>query len=58
MGALFSETNEGEPIKYVSYTRYNNNQWKYFNGNSINNASFDDLKIHPNLKALFYSVTS
>ena len=58
MGALFSETNEGEPIKYVSYTRYNNNQWKYFNGNSINNTSFDDLKIHPNLKALFYSVTS
>ena len=58
MGAIFSEAKEGEPIKYVSYTRDRNNQWKYFNGNSMNNANFYDLINHPNLKALFYSTTS
>ena len=58
MGAIFSEEKEGEPIKYVSYTRDINNQWKYFNGNSMNNTNFNELKTHPNLKALFYSTTS
>ena len=58
MGAIFSEEKEGEPIKYVSYTRDINNQWKYFNGNSMSNSNFNDLKNHTNLKALFYSTTS
>ena len=58
MGAVFMETKEGEPNKYVSYIRDNTNQWKFFNGNSISNSTFNDLQAHPNLKVLFYSVTS
>ena len=58
MGAVFLETKENEPNKYVSITRDNTNQWRYFNGNSICNSSYNDLQNHPNLKLLFYSVTS
>ena len=58
MGAVFLETKENEPDKYVSITRDNTNQWRYFNGNSICNSSYNDLQNHPNLKLLFYSVTS
>ena len=58
MGAVFMETKEGEPNKYVSYIRDNTNQWKFFNGNSISNSTFNDLQAHPNLKVLFYSVIS
>ena len=58
MGAVFMETKEGEPNKFVSYSRDNTNQWKFFNGNYISNSTFNDLQAHPNLKVLFYSVTS
>ena len=58
MGAIFSELKEGQPKKYVSFTRDNNNQWKYFDGHSINNSSFNDLKNHSHLLALFYSATT
>ena len=58
MGAIFSESKEGQSRKYVSFTRDNFNQWKYFNGESITNSSFNDLKNHSHLLALFYSATS
>ena len=58
MGAIFSELNEGEPRKYVAYFRDNFNQWRFFNGNSIINSSFNELQNHSHLKVLFYSVTS
>ena len=58
MGAIFSEINEGQPIKYVSYIRDKNNQWKFFNGNNYINSTFNELQNHPNLKALFYSTTN
>ena len=58
MGAIFSEINEGQPIKYVSYVRDKNNQWKFFNGNNYINSTFNELQNHPNLKALFYSTTN
>ena len=57
MGAIFYESNEGESKKYVSYIRDNTNQWKFFNGESITNSSFNALQNHSNLKVLFYSVT-
>ena len=58
MGAVFSEMNNGESRKYVAYVRDNTNNWKYFNGNSITNSSFNELQNHSHLKALFYTVTS
>ena len=58
MGAIFSELKEGQPRKYASYTRDSNNQWKYFNGQSITNSSFNELQNHSHLLALFYSATS
>ena len=58
MGAIFTEMKQGEPRKYVSYTRDINNQWKYFNGTSIIDSNFNELQNHSHLKALFYSVTS
>ena len=57
MGAIFYESNEGVSKKYVSYIRDNTNQWKFFNGESITNSSFNALQNHSNLKVLFYSVT-
>ena len=58
MGAIFTEMKEGEPRKYVSYTRDSNNQWKYFNGTSFIDSNFNELQNHSHLKALFYSATS
>ena len=57
MGAIFSELNNGQPRKYVAYVRDATNNWKFFNGNSITNSSFNELQNHSHLKALFYSVT-
>ena len=59
MGAIFSEINGGDSnIKYVAYSRDMNNQWRFFNGNTMLNTNFNSLQNHPNLKALFYSATS
>ena len=59
MGAIFSEINGGDSnIKYVAYSRDMNNQWRFFNGNTMLNTNFNNLQNHPNLKALFYSATS
>ena len=55
MGAIFSETNSGEPRKYVSYSRDMNNQWKFFNGNSIVNSNFNELQNHKHIQGLFYT---
>ena len=59
MGAIFSEINGGDPnTKYVAYSRDMNNQWRFFNGNTMLNTNFNNLQNHPNLKALFYPATS
>ncbi len=59
MGAIFSEINGGDSnIKYVAYSRDMNNQWRFFNGNTMLHTNFNNLQNHPNLKALFYSATS
>ena len=56
IGAIFIEQNEQEGRKYVSITRKENNDgWFYFNGNSIQDCTFNDLINHKKLQILFYS---
>lgn len=55
IGATFTEKNEDDSIKYVSYTKDSNGQWKYFNGNSIQNSSFDEIQNHEHIQSLFYT---
>ena len=54
IGAIFNEQLEGEPKKYVSYTK-ENGQWKYCNGKYISNSDLNELRNHEHLEALFYS---
>lgn len=55
IGATFTEKNEDDTIKYVSYTKDKYGQWKFFNGNSIQNSSFNELQNHKNIQSLFYT---
>ena len=56
MGALFIEQNEQDGKKYVSITRKENNDgWYFYNGNSIQDCTFNDLVNHKNVELLFYS---
>ena len=55
IGAIFNEQLEGEPKKYVSYTREEDGQWKYCNGKYINNSDLNELRNHEHIEALFYS---
>ena len=57
VGAIFIETKEGEGKKYVSITRKDNGGWIYFNGNSIQDCTFNDLANHKKLQNLFYTST-
>ena len=55
VGAIFHEKFEGEPKKYVSYTKDTNGQWKYCNGNYISNSDFNEIQNHEHIEALFYT---
>ena len=55
VGAIFIEQNEQEGKKYVSITRKEDGGWIYFNGNSIQDCTFNDLVNHKKLQLLFYS---
>ena len=55
IGAIFTEQLEGEPKKYVSYTREEDGQWKYCNGKYISNSDLNELKNHEHIEALFYA---
>ena len=56
MGAIFIEQNEQDGKKYVSITRKENNDgWYFYNGNSIQDCTFNDLVNHKNVQLLFYS---
>ena len=55
VGAIFTENIENDDIKYVSYTKDINGQWKYFNGTSIVNSNFNELQNHKHIQGLFYT---
>ena len=56
IGAIFNEKNEDDDsMKYISYTKDTNGQWKYFNGKSMQNSNFDEVKNHKHLLSLFYT---
>ena len=56
IGAIFIEQNEQDGKKYVSITRKENNDgWYFYNGNSIQDCTFNDLVNHKNPYLLFYS---
>ena len=55
IGAIFHEQLEGEPKKYVSYTREESGEWKYCNGRYISNSDLNELRTHDHLEALVYS---
>ena len=57
VGAIFLENNQNEEPKYVSISRVNMS-WIYFNGNTVQNCTFNDLQIHKKLKMLFYSTNN
>jgi hypothetical protein len=57
IGAIFIEKNQDER-KYVSLCRniqLNDGSWLYFNGNSIQKCSFNELNNHKRLEMLFYT---
>ena len=55
VGAVFMEKNDNENRKYVSITKNENGQWYYFNGNSIQYSSLNNLINHERVKMLIYS---
>ena len=55
VGAIFFETNDKEGKKYVSITRKENGGWIYFNGNTVEDCTFNDLANHKKLQNLFYT---
>ncbi len=57
IGAIFIEKNQDE-TKYISICRniqLNDGSWLYFNGNSIQKCSFNELINHKKLVMLFYT---
>ena len=55
VGAIFNEKNEGENKKFVSYTKDDNGQWKYCNGNAVSDSNWNEIQNHPHLESLFYT---
>ena len=55
VGAIFTEKNNNQNEKFVSYSKAPNNGWVYYNGDSIKNSNFKELQNHKNLQMLFYS---
>ena len=56
VGAIFIEQKEKESRKYISISKNQSGQWKYFNGELIQDSSFNDLINHNKLQMLFYSI--
>ena len=54
IGAIFAEKSYNNEVVYTSITKIENEKWIYFNGNNIQNSSFEELKKHNNLLYLFY----
>ena len=54
IGAIFGEKSYNNEVVYTSITKIENEKWIYFNGNNIQNSSFEELKKHNNLLYLFY----
>ena len=54
VGGIFREKNIRGHMKYISITRTNNG-WVFYNGESLQKCSFNDLEKFKNLKMLFYS---
>ena len=57
IGAIFIEKNQDER-KYISICRniqINDGSWLYFNGNSIQNCTFNEIYNHKRLEMLFYT---
>ena len=55
VGAIFIEKKENENKKYVSITKYQKGTWYYFNGESIQTSSLNDLINHNKVQVLVYS---
>ena len=55
VGAIFLEYLDNKEVKYVSYTKDINGQWKYFNGNSIVTSNLNELQNHKHIHGLFYT---
>ena len=55
VGAIFEEKKEKENTKYVSITKHENGQWYYFNGESIQISSLNNLINHGKVRLLTYS---
>ena len=54
VGAIFIEKNIIKEDQYISITRKDNGEWIYFNGNSIQVCTFNEIYNHNQLKMLFY----
>ena len=57
IGAIFIEKNQDER-KYISICRniqLNDSSWLYFNGNSIQKCTFNEIYNHKRLEMLFYT---
>ena len=55
VGGIFIEKKENESRKYVSITKHQNGTWYYFNGESIQTSSLNDLINHNKVQVLVYS---
>ena len=55
VGAIFEEKKENENRKYVSINKNENGQWYYFNGDSIQISSLNNLINHGRVRLLTYS---
>jgi hypothetical protein len=55
VGAIFEEKKENQNKKYVSITKNENGQWYYFNGESIQISSLNNLINHGKVRLLTYS---
>jgi len=55
VGAIFVEKNDEDYNKYVSYTKDINGQWKFCNGENIQNSNLNELQNHKGIQALFYT---
>ena len=55
VGAIFLEEAQNEEFNYISISRGNMGGWIYYNGNTVQNCTFNDLMNHKHLKMLIYS---
>ena len=55
VGGIFIEKKENESRKYVSITKHQNGAWYYYNGDSIQASSLNNLINHNKVQVLVYS---